>query len=547
MMPDRAHSLGLSPARAIWRGRAITDVVVLAGALALFALLALQMMPFVPDDSFISYRYAANLAGGHGLRFNPTDSPVEGYSNFLWIVLLAGAVRLGLDPVTTGAFFGGLLGLLSIIALWAILKKCGRTGVHLAVPVGLLALAAPLLLYAISGMETALFAFLLLAGLWVAANLLARPTMGRGLLLGAVGVLVALTRPEGVLALPITVVCLVVSEWRVSPVRRRDIGRAAGVAILAFVVILAAYHLWRVAYFDAVWPTPFLSKGAAGGTSSFVKPLLTNLGQFFVRQTHYYAPMGYYYAALMLGAVLGALLARRRRHHRPVEWTALILALVYAAVYLNFVDWMPGMRYYAPLLGLIFIPFSLLGPELRDVGEHRDDWRSDLAFLLVGAALGIFSLSSLATLRLDSGQLQTSTQASMVELGRWLRETMPPDAVLAMSDVGATPYYSGLRTIDINPDSLTDRTIAENGWSADYFFATDPDVVAITAFSLTRPDFYGAHEALYVMPRFQATYWQVGVVRNDWYQERSYWVFVRRDMTLTPEQMITFPKGIYKP
>ena len=546
-MPDRAHSLGLSPARATWRGRAITDVVVLAGALALFALLALQMMPFVPDDSFISYRYAANLAGGHGLRFNPTDSPVEGYSNFLWIVLLAGAVRLGLDPVTTGAFFGGLLGLLSIIALWAILKKCGRTGVHLAVPVGLLALAAPLLLYAISGMETALFAFLLLAGLWVAANLLARPTMGRGLLLGAVGVLVALTRPEGVLALPITVVCLVVSEWRVSPVRRRDIGRAAGVAFLAFVVILAAYHLWRVAYFDAVWPTPFLSKGAAGGTSSFVKPLLTNLGQFFVRQTHYYAPMGYYYAALMLGAVLGALLARRRRHHRPVEWTALILALVYAAVYLNFVDWMPGMRYYAPLLGLIFIPFSLLGPELRDVGEHRDDWRSDLAFLLVGAALGIFSLSSLATLRLDSGQLQTSTQASMVELGRWLRETMPPDAVLAMSDVGATPYYSGLRTIDINPDSLTDRTIAENGWSADYFFATDPDVVAITAFSLTRPDFYGAHEALYVMPRFQATYWQVGVVRNDWYQERSYWVFVRRDMTLTPEQMITFPKGIYKP
>ena len=547
MMPDRAHSLGLSPARATWRGRAITDVVVLAGALALFALLALQMMPFVPDDSFISYRYAANLAGGHGLRFNPTDSPVEGYSNFLWIVLLAGAVRLGLDPVTTGAFFGGLLGLLSIIALWAILKKCGRTGVHLAVPVGLLALAAPLLLYAISGMETALFAFLLLAGLWVAADLLARPTMGRGLLLGAVGVLVALTRPEGVLALPITVVCLVVSEWRVSPVRRRDIGRAAGVAFLAFVVILAAYHLWRVAYFDAVWPTPFLSKGAAGGTSSFVKPLLTNLGQFFVRQTHYYAPMGYYYAALMLGAVLGALLARRRRHHRPVEWTALILALVYAAVYLNFVDWMPGMRYYAPLLGLIFIPFSLLGPELRDVGEHRDDWRSDLAFLLVGAALGIFSLSSLATLRLDSGQLQTSTQASMVELGRWLRETMPPDAVLAMSDVGATPYYSGLRTIDINPDSLTDRTIAENGWSADYFFATDPDVVAITAFSLTRPDFYGAHEALYVMPRFQATYWQVGVVRNDWYQERSYWVFVRRDMTLTPEQMITFPKGIYKP
>ena len=244
---------------------------------------------------------------------------------------------------------------------------------------------------------------------------------------------------------------------------------------------------------------------------------------------------------------LGALLARRRQHHRPVEWTALILALVYAAVYLNFVDWMPGMRYYAPLLGIMLIPFSLLGPELRSAGGQAGDWRSDLAFLLLGAALGIFSLSSLASLRLDSNQLQTSTQASTVELGHWLRETMPPDAVLAMSDVGATPYYSGLQTIDINPDSLTDRTIAENGWSDDYFFATDPDVVAITAFSLTQPDFYAVHEALYAMPRFQSTYRQVGTVRNDWYQDRSYWVFVRRSISLTPEQLATFPKGIHKP
>lgn len=547
MMPDRAHPLGFSSERVALRGRALADVALLAGALALFALLALQMMPFVPDDSFISYRYAANLAGGHGLRFNLTDSPVEGYSNFLWIVLLAGAVRLGLDPVTTGAFLGGLLGLLSIVALWALLKKCGRTGIHLAVPVGLSALAAPSLLYAISGMETALFTFLLLAALWAAADLLARPTPGRALLLAAAGALAALTRPEGVLALPVIVVCLVVAEWRVSPARRGDVGRAAGVAVLAFAIMQLTYHLWRVAYFDAVWPTPFLSKGAAGGTASFVDPLLTNLGQFFVRQTHYYSPMGYYYAAILLGAVLGALLARRRQHHRPVEWTALILALVYAAVYLNFVDWMPGMRYYAPLLGIMLIPFSLLGPELRSAGGQAGDWRSDLAFLLLGAALGIFSLSSLASLRLDSNQLQTSTQASTVELGHWLRETMPPDAVLAMSDVGATPYYSGLQTIDINPDSLTDRTIAENGWSDDYFFATAPDVVAITAFSLTQPDFYAVHEALYAMPRFQSTYRQVGTVRNDWYQDRSYWVFVRRSISLTPEQLATFPKGIHKP
>jgi hypothetical protein len=115
-----------------------------------------------------------------------------------------------------------------------------------------------------------------------------------------------------------------------------------------------------------------------------------------------------------------------------------------------------------------------------------------------------------------------------------------------MSDVGATPYFSGLRTVDINPSSLTDRHIAENGWSADYFYEVNPDVVILTAFSLTQPDFHKAHESLYAEPRFQSAYERLGVTRNDWHEDRSYWVFLRRGATLTPEQLATFPPGIQK-
>jgi hypothetical protein len=203
---------------------------------------------------------------------------------------------------------------------------------------------------------------------------------------------------------------------------------------------------------------------------------------------------------------------------------------------------MPGMRYYAPLVGLLLIPYGLLGAE---------DWPVERSgagtYALLVGVLALFSLSGVAALRLDGGQLQASTQVSLVELGHWLRQTMPPDATLAMSDVGATPYYSGLRTVDINPQSLTDRHIAENGWSADYFFDVDPDVVVITAFSLTRPDFYSAHEELYALPRFQVAYDRVGVVRNDWYQDRSYWVFVRRGAAPGAEQIAAFPAGVQKP
>lgn len=544
MMPERAQSLAPAVERPGLRGAVGRDVLLLAGALAVFALLAVRLAPFVPDDSYISYRYAANLAGGAGLRFNPADAPLEGYSNFLWIVLLAGAAGLGLDLTVAGTLLGGLCGALTVALLWALLRRRGHSGWNLAVPVGLLAVAGPQLLYAVSGMETPSFALLLLALILAATRLLARPAAARGLLLGAVGSLAALTRPEGVVALPVVVACLAAFEWRAAPERRRAVRRALVVAALFFVATQAAYHLWRVAYFDAFWPTPFLAKGAPG--AGIVDTWLANLQQFFVRQTHYYTPAGYYYAALALPAVVAAVWAWRRGQRRPVEWTALILALVLAAVYLNFVDWMPGMRYFAPLLGLLLLPFALLGPAWRGADKGWATAGGDIPYLLLGATLALFSLSSLASLRLDGGRLQANTAASLVPLGQWLRQTMPPDAVLAISDVGATPYYAGLHTIDINPASLTDRTIAAEGWSADYFYAVDPDVVVLTAFSLTEPDFYSDHEALYAMPRFQSTYERIGVVRNDWYQDRSYWVFVRRGLRPDAQQMAAFPAGIDK-
>lgn len=540
MTPNQAQHITPALATEAARGRLAADAAVLAGALLLFGLIAGQMAPFVPDDSFISYRYAANWAGGAGLRFNPTDAPVEGYSNFLWIVLLAGAARVGIAPEAAGPALGVLCGALGLGLLWLLLRRRGHAGLNLAAPLGLLAVAGPAALYVVSGMETALFALLLLATLAAVDGVLARPAAGRGVLLGGVGALVALARPEGVVVFPVVVAGLVLFTWRGGAEQRRAMARAVGVAVLTWLGLLLGYHLWRMNYFAAFWPTPFLAKG---GSDSLLAPLLTNARQFFVRQTHYYAPLAYYYAALALAAVAGAWLARRGGR-RPVEWTALLLAVALAAVYANFVDWMPGMRYYASIVGLLLLPLALLGPSLR--GPARGE-TGDAAYGLLVAALALFSLSTLATLRMEGQQLQTGTQASLVALGRWLHETMPADAVLAMSDVGATPYYAGLRTIDINPQSLTDRHIAENGWSADYFFAADPDVVAITAFSLTEPDFYSVHEELVALPRFAETYERIGIVRNDWYQDRSYWVFVRRDMLPTTQQLATFPAGIEKP
>lgn len=50
------------------------------------------------DDAFISFRYARNLVEGKGLVYNAGER-VEGFSNFLWTMLIALGMELKLDPI----------------------------------------------------------------------------------------------------------------------------------------------------------------------------------------------------------------------------------------------------------------------------------------------------------------------------------------------------------------------------------------------------------------------------------------------------------------
>src|SRR3972149_6284381 len=63
----------------------------------LFLAQAICLWGFTIDDVAISYRYALHLASGDGLGWNPGASPVEGCSNFLWVLILAAVKWTGLD------------------------------------------------------------------------------------------------------------------------------------------------------------------------------------------------------------------------------------------------------------------------------------------------------------------------------------------------------------------------------------------------------------------------------------------------------------------
>jgi arabinofuranosyltransferase len=234
----------------------LAGAVSLASVAVLFALWRALGLAWLSDDGFISFRYAAHLVRGDGLVYNVGER-VEGYTNLLWTLLLAGAMALGL-PVEASA---KALGILCWLALVAVLAWRGwRPGARL--PFAPLAAALVLLMqdyqtWATGGLETSLFTLLATSGLLLASS----PASGAGPLVAAGALLAAAvaTRPDGVLFAAVGVV----GAWLVHPAapRRRRLVLAGAVAA-PLAVAGAALVAFKLGYYGDLFPTAFYSKSA---------------------------------------------------------------------------------------------------------------------------------------------------------------------------------------------------------------------------------------------------------------------------------------------
>jgi arabinofuranosyltransferase len=77
---------------------------------------------FVTDDAYISFVFSRNLAEHGELTFNLGD-PVEGYTNFLWTVILALAIKLGADPGPTSLVLGAACAVGTLVVTWRLMRR----------------------------------------------------------------------------------------------------------------------------------------------------------------------------------------------------------------------------------------------------------------------------------------------------------------------------------------------------------------------------------------------------------------------------------------
>jgi len=231
--------------------------VCLIGAAAVgWAVSQAVTLAWLSDDAFISFRYAQNLVRGHGLVFNVGER-VEGYTNLLWTLLLAGAMAAGISPEVAAAV-GGIafwLALVAVLALWSWRWSGARPVLPLAA--SLVLLMPDFQMWATGGLETSMFACLSVAGLVLASR--AGASRSHLLVSGALLAAAVATRPDGVIFAAVGVA----AAWFLpSGLALGDrISRTLALA-LPLIVSGVALVVFKLAYYGDLFPTAFYAKSA---------------------------------------------------------------------------------------------------------------------------------------------------------------------------------------------------------------------------------------------------------------------------------------------
>ena len=459
------------------------------------------------DDAMVAMRYARNLAGGYGLVWNPGGERVEGVTTPLWTAYMAGwhLARLPESKVSLAIqLSSAALLALNLVFVWAVsVRLSGKLGLGAAAAI-LTAFFYPLNYWALQGMEVGLLA--LLVTFAVAA-------VFRGLENGKVSssayIALALAVWVRTDAAVLYGAFLSFLLSRDRPNWRKHLGLGGGL-LLGTLLLQTAARVW---YFGDWLPNTYYLKMTGG-------PLATRLVAGFkslVRQ------VGRTDVFLVLVAFTSPLL---RKDNRSLLLTWLIAAQSAYSVYVGGDAWELAIivnRYVAVVAPLFFV---LLVDSASLIGRQFILWRRErvaglTAFVAVSLVLfnvyPAWSNKDLRTWLLMRPPYQARENAQTVALGLLIRAITQPDAKVAVTWGGATPYFADRYCIDLLGKS--DRRIARlpmhafsggfrpghQKWDYHYSFERlQPDVVAHLGYR--HPNAFWESDAVPFLARYANLY-----------------------------------------
>lgn len=236
---------------------------------------------FTTDDAYISWVYARQLANGNGFHWHIALPTVEGYSNFLWIIVAFLIIKLKLPLVISMKY----LSCLSLGGALIILFRLARLFVSplLAIlPVVLFSHYIGVVWWTVSGMESMFYCFLALLFIEQCCVALGyakvewspyhgvtkQPSRRAWVIVNITLLLLCLTRFEALVWI-IPAGLFIFCQFKNYEIKqyfiKSEVHSWALISILCFVLPYTSYFLWRLIYFGHWIPNSYLCKALAPG------------------------------------------------------------------------------------------------------------------------------------------------------------------------------------------------------------------------------------------------------------------------------------------
>ena len=465
----------------------------------LYLIHCLYFFPFTVDDAFISFQYAKNLTEGHGMTFNQGEK-VEGYTNFLLVIIEALILRLGLDLIfwikSLSIIAGGLI--IFLTYRFIILEIEDESPIHL-LPCLIIAMNSPFVLASTIGLETQVFTLAVFSGIYL---FLKYESPKISMVASALLTLAILIRPEGLIFFVFITLSKILFD--------RKSGKQTDFLLwmLPFLLIFFPYFGWRYVYFGELLPNTFHAKVGGDLLSRMIE------GKKYIRQ--FMKTFGLHILILV------PLVEFFRKKLTRSGKVLLVLILTYF-LYIGYTgkDWIPQFRFLAPLIPLIFILVHNSTYSLFKVLNPNITWKTKIILkIILLIPLTIFISNTISLKNTSNIYRHTMMRAAGYEnahkkLALWFKENSPEDAAIALMDVGIVKFFSDRYVIDIT--GLTDKFISrskggllDKAYDLSYLFQKNPDyIVLVTLKNLDIHPFESLRRIdtrIYNHPRFKENY-----------------------------------------
>lgn len=430
------------------------------------------------DDAFIDFRYAENLLLGNGLVFNVGEK-VEGYTNLLWILLLALTKNLGVSYIDGARILAGIFYPSTVLLAMKLIQRETRSlfagtacGIALSFTYSIVASFA-------LGLETSLFSF------WITAcfySLLSK-AKSAPIWLAACCAGLMTTRAEGMFLALVFAACLVWVRTKMTqdpqtiadaPHNERaddfedmaDSRRSyIGAALTVF--FLAALETWRLCYYHELLPNSVMAK-RDGGTLS----LEQHQAAIQAGLTYVYNGLGWPKIAIIAACciVLSLFVWKKLDVYRKRYFLAggMVLGFGLTVAITAKGDWMPFARLLTP-----YYPVLLVLLLSTAVGAFQPTKKPLMFFLNTYIVAQLLLVSGIH----PPWKAIVGVDAGATKLAFLFKEEYKPGDVFASGVIGALGYYSMPSPLqDIL--GLTNAEIAKSQVMASPFGKSVPAVVA---------------------------------------------------------------------